>query len=135
MIRILFSSTVLMATSALWLSGCGESAKGPPTGRVTGTVTFQGKPVDEGRINFESDPPGYGAAADVKQGNFAVDGDVVVGNYKVTVTAPPPKPPVPGQTATIADPKDIPAKYRLTKTSDLVAKVQAGSNKLTFDLK
>ncbi len=135
MIHSLPNFSVALVVMGTLLTGCSEKADGPPTARVSGTVTFQGQPVQAGKVNFESDPPGYGASATIKQGKFSVDGDVVLGNYKVTITPPPPGPPVPGQTAELVDAKDIPEQYRVVKTSDLTAKVESGSNTFKFELK
>lgn len=129
--HVWFVGCILMM--GLNLSGCNEGGQQVPTSKVMGTVTFQGSPVEDGRINFESDPPGYGAAGEIKQGAFEIK-DVPLASYKVTVTPPLPAPPVPGEKPADTDPADIPAKYRTPTTSDLTAEIQAGDNALTFEL-
>ncbi len=115
--------------------GCSGGGKELPSGSVSGTVTYQGKPVVEGRVDFESDPPGYGAGATIKDGQFAIEGGVVLGKYKVAIIPPPPPPPQPGVAPTDTDPADIPEKYRSLTTSDLTAEIKDGKNELKFELK
>lgn len=112
--------------------GCGGQRK-VATGNVTGVVTFEGKPVEVGVINFESDEgTGAGAEAEIVDGDFSFK-SIPVGNYKVTVM-PQLVDPQPGMVRP-PDPQDIPHKYRTPKSSDLTAKITAGENSVSFDLK
>ena len=132
----LFWRTAFVAGLALVLAGCGgggSSAK--PSGDVSGEVTFEGKPVQAGVVNFESAASGAAAQAPIKDGSFNFANPVPVGQYKVTIAPPPEAPPVPGETRPPVNPKDIPAKYRTPAKSDLKAEVAAGQNKVKFELK
>jgi hypothetical protein len=61
-------------------SGCGEA--GPP--QLTGTVTFDGAPIEEGRITFEPvDGQGTTAEAVVTQGKYATE--VPAGKKRVRI--------------------------------------------------
>lgn len=64
-------------------AGCGSSES-----TVTGKVTFDGKPVDNGAIRFRpiSKDGGAGAVAKVDGGEYRVDG-LRVGDYRVQITA------------------------------------------------
>ena len=72
-----FRTAVLcvLAASVLGWAGCGN--QGVPRYNLSGTVTFQGKPVPAGRIIFEPDvrkgndgPQGY---SDIKDGKYGTD--------------------------------------------------------------
>src|SRR5438094_236640 len=114
------SGAALLALVAL---GCGGR------GDVSGKVTFQGKTVVFGTVQFE------GSDGRLSQGNIGTDGsysvrDVAVGEAKVAVSSlnpkssdfvpmqreggkpPPPRPDVPGWFP-------IPSKYDRTFTSEL----------------
>jgi hypothetical protein len=70
-------------------SGCG--ADGPSRYSISGSVTFQGKPVPVGFIKFEPDTSkgnaGPGAGAPIKDGRYTVPSDkgVVGGHYRAIV--------------------------------------------------
>jgi len=72
-----------------FLSGCGES--GPPRYHVSGTVTYEGKPVAVGSIVFQPDPAAgnegpYGNAT-IKDGKFDthVDGEPPIGGPQIVL--------------------------------------------------
>jgi hypothetical protein len=123
---------------------------------VSGTVTYNGKPVEKGVINFISTAAdGRAASGDITNGKYslttATAGDgAFPGSYKVTVIA---------EERDTTEVKEIskggqfrhgpelakankeakqlvPAKYKLPETSDLSAEVKAQSNtNVNFDLK
>src|SRR5438105_417363 len=73
----------------LAIPGCGG---GRTTTTVTGTVSYQGKPLPVGTVRF------YGSNDQVASGLIGDDGsyeakDVPLGLVKVAVTTPPPPPP------------------------------------------
>lgn len=113
------------------LPGCQRSTS-LPTGKVEGSVTYRGKPLKNGYASFESTPPGYGAIADIKEGKFVVNGDVVLGSYVVTIL---PQYAAPGKELKPENVVAIPAKYQNEKTSGLTADVSSGWNQFTFNLK
>lgn len=66
------------------LVGCGES--GSTKSRVSGTITYEGKPVEKGIVQFEPQSnKGTPASGAITNGNYSVVG-VEIGKYKVTVS-------------------------------------------------
>jgi hypothetical protein len=130
---------VLAALALLALLGCGRS--GPEMARVTGKVTYQGKPVPKGTIAFIA----VDSHARNATGAIAPDGTyrlqteepndgAQLGEYRVTVSARDDVvldyiPPVPVKPKMLA-----PAKYENPETSGLKATVVRGSNVFDFDL-
>jgi hypothetical protein len=121
------------------LSGCGG------TGDVTGKVTYKGKPLVFGTVQFEA------SDKSLKQGRLERDGSyflesVPVGEAKAAVNspnpqggdfqplhregrpAPPPRPPVPGWFPIPAEYQDL-SKPRLTYT------IKSGQNTIDIELK
>jgi len=45
----------VMLLAALWAAGCGPSGAGPERHLISGSVSFAGRPVPRGRIEFEPD--------------------------------------------------------------------------------
>ncbi|MEZ6129841.1 MAG: hypothetical protein R3C59_14255 [Planctomycetaceae bacterium] len=120
---------------AVATTGCGES--GPATYPVTGTVTFDGAPVEEGRITFRPVSGAKAFAAEIKNGEYSFEGEP--GKMAVEVTA---SRIIPGKFDD-SNPDDepqpvgemyIPEQYNAKTT--LEAEIQAsGENKFNFDLK
>jgi len=110
--------------------------KGPTMATVTGSVTYDGKPVPEGDITF-SDPENKIApdAGKIKDGVYTVS--VKPGKKKVDIRAskleklPAGKKGAMGETEMPVD--YIPDKYNLK--SELTADVAGGTNKFDFTLK
>ncbi len=89
--RILTTSLptgLLTGLACLLLSGCGD--KGLPSKVVHGTVTFEGKPVDQGSVRFVpiEDTSGPASVGQVIDGNYSIEarGGVVLGKHRVEVT-------------------------------------------------
>lgn len=129
-------STWLVAfVGLLFLAGCGPAPK--PTGQLQGSVTFEGAPVKDAKVQLQSPTTGESFATKVDaDGKFAFDRAVTAGEYKVVVLPsfdmPPPgpgaaPPPKPGER------KDIPERYRAMDKTDLKVEVKPGSN--TYDAK
>lgn len=134
----------------LGLAGCGESSGRPPLGRVSGTVTYNGKPVTSGSVNFT---PVSGRGGDSGQpaiGQIESDGSytlttfdtgdgAVLGQHTVTVeTRDMSKFRVPkrGERIKYELPKmTIPPKYSDPKTTPLRYTVEPGSKTIDLDLK
>lgn len=126
---------------AAGVAGCGKS--GPQTVSVTGTVTYQGKPVSNGTVSFLPVDPQKGRSA---MGKIDPNGRYVAmtsetikgllpGEYIVTVSAF--KTPIadlsPAKSAS-ADNLAVPARYTDPKTSPLKLTVAAGDRSKTFDI-
>jgi hypothetical protein len=74
---------IAFALTLVWGLGCGSGRKGlPPSAKVTGTITQDGRPIPSGEIHFgiTGAPPGV---VTIKDGTFA--GDAPVGKNKVEV--------------------------------------------------
>jgi hypothetical protein len=110
--------------------------------RVTGKVTYQGKPVPKGTIAFIPVAPDGRNATGVlsPDGTYALQSEepndgAQLGEYKVTISARDDvvldyTPPVPVKPKMLA-----PAQYENPETSGLKATVVRGSNVFDFDLK
>ncbi len=89
----------LLVLNSAALHGCGETKD--PHGRqaVSGTVTFQGKPLDHGRIQFlPPDNTGLNAGALIRDGKYQIPREqgLVPGTYRVEINAPEQGAPPPG---------------------------------------
>ncbi len=131
-------ATALLALLAMaGTTGCGSSGGGPKQYPVSGTVKFDGKPVESGQILFRAvagDKRGYGGA--ITNGNYEMTAET--GKMTVQITA---SRIIPGKFDETSNPGSkepvgemyIPARYN-TKT-ELTAEVQAKKNSIDFDLK
>jgi hypothetical protein len=123
------------------LAGCGDSNL--QLGKVSGKVTYKGRPVTAAKVTFfpERGPAATGLLDD--QGRYELmtlkPGDgVMVGKNRVGVSPilagvslTPGKPPaLPVQEKSI-----IPAKYHNPQTSEFIVEVRNGGNTFDFDLK
>lgn len=148
----------LLAAIGVVISGCyddGLSKRYP----VSGTVSYKGKPVEKGVINFIPDGgDGRSATGTIADGAFSLTtltpGDgAFVGKYKVTVDSRSPDMAAAeaagkakGATSVMI-PQDfvakaykkaksaVPDKYNSAGKTDLNAEVKEESNKFTFELK
>lgn len=132
----------LLAASLLATGGCSEAN---PLGRraISGTVTFQGQPLDYGAIRFQ--PTGgtnsVEAGAVITQGRYQVPEEqgLPPGSYKVWVMSPEqgpaaPAEEAPGETSKSLAKDRLPPQYNVQTT--LVADVPAtGKAEFNFDLK
>jgi|YNPNPStandDraft_1061719.scaffolds.fasta_scaffold03983_7 hypothetical protein len=130
-----FLLCLVVAVGIMPLVGCTRS-QGPKPLAVSGTVTFQGAPVTEGKVTFEDPKTGYSGAADLNaEGQFSAM--VPAGHYKVTVTPPMVEvggtPDTPGE-MTFKDVPNIPRKYWTANTSPLECEVSQAGQKVSFDL-
>ena len=89
-LKFLPSLTVLLASAAVFLTGCG-SESGPERVVVSGTVSFNGQPIQSGLIRFRpmrgTNAPVSGA--EILNGVYSVTawGGVPVGKHKIEVFA------------------------------------------------
>lgn len=133
--RLLVASLACLAVTLPAIPGCGRATKVKKiTGKVQGTVTFNGQPVKAGTVSFEAKNGGEGVSADLdSSGKFTVADPVPIGTYIAVVT------PVTLNPDEVADGKqpppsdDIPEKYRSADTSDLTFEIKEGPN--TFEVK
>jgi len=140
--------TVLLATV---FSGCGGDDTKPMADLVpvSGTVSFDGKPLEQGRIMFAPDDVTIGQPASgvITNGEFTVittvsAPGVVAGKYKVRIEAfegdGATEMPAPSGTpeSMLLNQRTslIPMKYGDVKSSGLEVEVESGMDPLKFDL-
>ncbi|MEX0728487.1 MAG: hypothetical protein WEB58_04925 [Planctomycetaceae bacterium] len=139
-----FSSLVskmfcVAALATVTLSGCGDS--GPERASISGQVTFDGQPVEDGTISFvpAGDTQGPVSGDRIVNGTYTIPADKgpVIGSHKVEIKATrktgekiPAVPPATGEMEVTED--YIPAKYNTETT--LTADVVGGENKKDFTL-
>ena len=130
--RLVFAC--LIALTCLFGVGCGP--KGPPQVNVTGSVSWQGKPVATGIVTLYSAATGQGASAEIgADGTFKIE-KLIVGPYQVSVGPSLPKIPGEGEKPKPVPPFPIPGKYHQERTSGLTFEAKADTtNTLTLDLK
>lgn len=120
--------------ACLVFSGCSSEEL---TGKLKGSVTFNGKPVTEGIANLMNQEFGRAYSAPLgPDGTFEIKDPVIVGSYVVFI-APPigAAPTIDAPVVKEVNPENIPAKYRSEKTTDLKADIIDGENNLNFDMK
>lgn len=115
-------------------AGCGP--KRPALAPVGGTVTFEGKSLRSGKIQF-TPSEGRSAVGKIRDGRiesvgtFDRDDGALVGKHRVAIFAFVREP-----VGMEIVPWAIPKHYGDPATSDLTAEIQSGkTNELTFDLK
>ena len=137
-----YVASMLVATL---IAGCGGGDGTKPIANLvacSGTVIYDGKPLDHGTVYFTPDDPNTGKAASgrVSGGSFTMmttvsAPGVVAGKYKVAVESVEPL-KSDGQHPPIGNaPSLIPAKYTNIKTSNLSADVTKGMSAVKFELK
>lgn len=115
--------------------GCSSSTSGPDMHVVQGTVTFDGKPVETGRILFrQTEGDGRAYSTEIVEGSYKLE--VKEGPSEVAITA---SRLIPGKfdhsngTPEQMGEMYIPAKYN--RKTELNAMVQSGGeNEFSFDL-
>jgi len=93
MLMICWNTTRLMSVlMVLTAMGCGGQGEAPPRFTLSGTVTYQGKPVPEGEIiispDLSANHSGPGSYATIKDGHFetAPGKGITGGAYLLSVT-------------------------------------------------
>ncbi|NLX99861.1 MAG: carboxypeptidase regulatory-like domain-containing protein [Rhodopirellula sp.] len=132
-------SVVFFAVAAaLVVVGCGSSE---PIGRISGTVTHNGQPVEAGIISFYNAESGRVGQAELQPGGIyeidTVKGGLEPGQYQVSVMPPTETRTDSSTGETTHETKEvsnIPQQYRDPRTSGLSAQVDQGSNKFDFAL-
>ena len=136
--RVICRGSPFFLVGACVIAGMSIGCTGtPPSGEVTGKITFEGNGVVEGVVSFQSEN-GTGGDGQLKtEGAYTIKA-LPVGEYNVTVhpLVVRENDPKTGVEAGIEKPApDIPFKYRTVGTSDLKAKVETGKNVINFELK
>lgn len=125
------------------LSGCGGEEEGPLTVQVSGTVTYDGEPLPEGRIVLRpAEGEGRGYSGRIEDGSFSFETEP--GNKKVEITAsrevevdpsevsPEEQVQLEEEGGTVPE-QYIPAQYN--KETTLTAEVtEGGDNSFSFEL-
>src|SRR4051794_26429885 len=99
---------VIVATAG----GCTESEPKPRLASVSGMVSLEGIPLQDGTVALESSLTGYAACAPLDvRGRFAIE-KIPVGTYTVIVLPPQiPSPGDPPRDATKEPARSIPEEY------------------------
>lgn len=131
--------------------GCGGRAEKPAMGRVRGTVMYEGKPLDKGRITFtpiagDGISGGTSAMSPIASDGsfdlttFDTNDGAIVGQHNVTVTVPTQeindlnKPKADGSISYVLPKELVPKKYTDPATTPLKNTVVAGDNNFTIEL-
>lgn len=134
-LQSMFATCIFLLPLAL--AGCGSAETGPELFTVEGTVTFDGSPVEEGRIQFrktEGDQKAY--STDIKAGAYSIE--MEAGKASVEITAS--RPTGEFDTSNPGDPPQpigemyIPEQYNSQTTLTADVKPSA-DNSIPFDLK
>src|SRR5262245_39788988 len=124
-------SSLLAVLSFVFLLGCRERPE--PTYDVSGTVIYNGTPLENGFINFESDPPDGKPAgsAQITKGNFATKSRACKKKVMITANRPTGEKDSGGFDVVV---NYLPAEFNVE--SKLTAEVTpAGPNQFEFKLK
>ena len=137
---------VILFAAAAFASGCGAS--GPATAPVSGTVTYNGKPVAGAYVSFVPSDASSRAAEGLTDasgrftlGTFSPNDGAIVGKYKIGVIANgPARPAKPGEGSgmpgeTVPGEPIVPTKYFSPETSGLEHEVKSGRNTVELTLK
>jgi hypothetical protein len=142
----------ILAACLLIASGCSDDGL-PKRYPVTGTVTYNGKPLEKGQVNFlPTAPDGRPASGDIQAGEYSLTtqtpGDgAMPGKYRVTIVASDvdlnaaiakQQGGIPSQEDVIKAQRKakrlIPAKYEDPAKSGLEREVKEESNTFDFSL-
>ena len=114
---------ILVAIASVVLAWVARRSR-PERFPVSGTVTYNGRPLGQGKISFlPSNPAGSQA-----------DGQIVSGRYTLMSFAPGDG-ASPGTYTIIIVSPSIPARYQSPSTSGLTAAIQKSANMIDLDLR
>lgn len=125
----------------LFLTGCGGGSGNPPTAPVSGEVSYKGKPVTGGHVQFHPQGvegnPGFsplGPNGEFTLTTYENEDGAVIGPHVVTVQVFP-QGGNPGEGFS-EDETPIPKKYESVESSDLKVEVtEDGDNRFLLELK
>lgn len=124
--------TVAVMSCCISFAGCDT---GPQTYQVTGTISYQGKPVSGGLINFRP-PKGQPLGGAIKEGG-TYSFSLPAGQYQVRIETPPKIPEgwKEGDPDPMLGPLEVPAKFAQFGSSGLTLSVDdSGPKEKDFDL-
>ncbi len=109
-------------------AGCQQADSGPPKYLVSGTVSYQGTPVEDGTIIFVPTSAGGGGQTGLDIVNGAYQGEVTAGPKRVMIEASRPGPPVKNDLGEVHESQDwyIPIKYN--EASQLTHEIRPEEN-------
>jgi hypothetical protein len=131
------------ALTASCFTGCGNRGDGPERAVVSGTVTYNGKPIPEGMVRFvplqTSTAPVSGTS--IVDGKYQCDahGGVPVGTYTIQIEATHKVPFAPKQgerTPPLMAERSVDRQYlpnRFNRDSQLQITIEPGSRKIAKD--
>jgi len=125
------------------IGGCGGSSQGLAV--VKGKVTYKGKPVPNGTVNFNPVDGNKPSASGKIQpdGSYAMETylgsrpspGAVIGSHKVIIVAMQDQEGILPEQRAALPPPIVPSKYTHPNTTDLTAEVEKKENVIDFDLK
>ena len=131
------SSVLCLAILCMTQTGCGGGPEGPALHAVTGTVSFDGVPVDTGRVLYRmKEGSGLAYSAEIKGGQYTLQSEAGAVSVEVTASRP-----IPGKFDTSnpdVEPRPIGEMYipeEYNSKTTLTADVASGENTIPFDLK
>jgi hypothetical protein len=132
---------VLSALITLSSSGCGDATGGRCA--ISGTVRFQGKPLDQGNILFipVASTLATQAGTSITKGTYAIPKmqGLLPGRYKVSISSGDGETPAgptdrpPGPSGNFSSQERIPRNFNVESTQEVDVK-QEGSNQFDFDI-
>lgn len=141
MTRYRIGGAALAAALALLVVATGCSGDRMKTYTVTGKVTYKGKAVPNGTVNFIPSGPGPSATGELqKDGTFTLKtyaaGDgAVAGKHKVVVVAMADQKDALPEARSPTPPSIVPNKFTSLATTTLTADVLEKDNVIDFDIK
>lgn len=143
---------ILATISSFIASGCEKEAlPTDPQASISGTVTYDGKPITlDSDIVFQCKDKGVIAAGKIDSlGKYAISPGmkslgIPAGRYQIMIRPPELPPPavgtkeyeelMSGKMKKPEPPKDIPQQFQQFEKSGLVVEVKSGANTFDFDL-
>ncbi len=132
------TSFIIVLCLVVTTTGCSKTVK---RRAIAGTVTFDGKPIDKGQIQFVPVKGGPSAGTDIINGQYKLEGPrgPGIGQYKIEITAY--RTGRPGQFDAATKQREmemiqyIPSKYN--ENSELIRDITEAEESMTldFDLK